>query len=645
MLQLLPGFVIGHARSHHKHEVGISWTNHGSQPAECVSHNLRSRQEFLVGQIRHISIKHFRGFDELSIPVSPRLLLVGEPGAGRSDLIEALVRVLDPDYRRSRRSDEFDFHNLETSVPVEVVLAIGGLGDTSASPLLPRVEFWDADDQSVVHQTGDPAATMGLEEIVRIGYWLAARADGSLDERVFWAKAWTSGEEPTQWVSQAEQRLFGFLWQRGIESRPLDLGQRGDLRRLIEQQPGEDFEEAVERFLQEVEDAAESFSGQERVAAALEEVYRPLRGVRRFRDGGPAADLIRFLPDGGAKSGLLRSLVAAITLEQGPEHLPAFRHGTTALTALRAGLLIYGARSQAGTIVALDEIGADVDPFLGRHIVDALRNTEAQIVVASRAPQIVDAFAPEEITRLYWSGGERRAARGRDLSTRTDRIALRFRASQLAPAMSARAVVVVDGYHDRLALQALATRSGALGQLPSYAAAGIAFTDADGTGGLRDLAGSARSLGIYTVVVADNDSAAGAPDPPELAGIASSSDIVIRLPARTALELLLISDVPDDELRRVVALLAGQFPSIRTPVDVGSATERELRDGVVAMLKQPGPLHVSLVNSLDERWLCPAAVRVLGEIHRLVQAREPQRLIRLDGLAATDIAAAFAPTA
>src|SRR5699024_3220564 len=141
--------------------------------------------------------------------------------------------------------------NLQTSQAAEVVVSLGGLGDTSASPFLPYVEFWDPEGEAVVPAAADPAVTTNLEEIVRVGYWLAARPDGTFDERTFWAKSWASGQEPTQWVTASQHRLFPFLWQRGIESRPLDLGQRGDLRKIIEQQPGEDFEVAVERFVRQ----------------------------------------------------------------------------------------------------------------------------------------------------------------------------------------------------------------------------------------------------------------------------------------------------------------------------------------------------------------------------------------------------------
>lgn len=294
-------------------------------------------------------------------------------------------------------------------------------------------------------------------------------------------------------------------------------------------------------------------------------------------------------------------------------------------------------------MLALDEIGADVDPFLGRHIVNELLRTDAQVLVASRSPQVVDAFNSDEIVRLYWADGSRRAARGRDLSARTDRFALRFRASQLSPALSARAAVVVDGYHDRLSLTALTERAYRLGKMPSYAAAGITFVDADGTGGLRGLALAAHEFGIYTIVLADNDLPAGTAVPAELTDVVNVSDAVVRLPPRTALERLLLAEIPDDELRRVALLLIAQFSRVTAPANIATATGTSLRNAVLGMLKQPGQLHVSFVQAVDEQWLCPAAVRVLTAIHEAARAGAPRGLLGLRSLDSDDVAAAMSP--
>jgi hypothetical protein len=595
-------------------------------------------------RIRHIALRRFRGFEDLEVIVPAQAVLVGEPGAGRSDLIEALARIFDRDYGRTRRADELDFFGGRTDDPAEVVVTLSDLGDTASSPFLPFVEFWDSAIDALIPDTQDPSAVAAAEEVVRLGYWLAARPDGTFDERVFWAKSWVSGQQPTQWVTASQSRLVPFLWQRGIDTKPLDLGPRGDLRRLIEREPGEEFNRAVDRFLADVETAAGQFSSQDRLTAALNEIYTTLRGVRRFDADRPAADLIRFLPDGGARSGLLRSLAAAITLAEGPEFLPAGRHGITTLTALRAGILISAARSVPGAIVVIDDFGGDMDPFLARHVATELRTTNAQVIVATKGAHVVEAFEPDQVVRLYWRAGTRRVARGPDQAARTNRIALRFRASQLSPALSASAVIVVDGYHDRLGLTALAQRAQRLGLVESFPAAGITFVDADGTGNLAHLARAAKDFGLHTLVLADNDQAAGAAAQAGRVALAESADAVVSLPPRIALERLLLADIPDDELRRVAQSLATQLGDVAVPATLATAVGRDLQNAVIPMLKQPGQLHVAFVGALGDAYLCPAAIRVLAFLRRLAIERSTAGLIQLPGLAEADIAA-VAPAA
>ena len=58
-------------------------------------------------RVVELHIAGFRGWPDLTLKPAGHLLVVGEPRAGRSDLIEALRRVLDPDLTRNP-PDEFD---------------------------------------------------------------------------------------------------------------------------------------------------------------------------------------------------------------------------------------------------------------------------------------------------------------------------------------------------------------------------------------------------------------------------------------------------------------------------------------------------------------------------------------------------------
>jgi putative ATP-dependent endonuclease of OLD family len=588
-----------------------------------------NRAEGRMVALRRVHVERFRGFSEFTTRLRAHAVLVGEPGAGRSDLIEAIVRVLDQDYYRSRRADELDFHNLDSSEPATVELVIGALSDAAIDALAMLLELWDRETGQVVAELADPADfdEARHEWVVRIGYQMWIREDGRLDEIVHWPKAAAPGREPRP-VRPADRAYLPFLWQRGISARPLDLGGRGDLRDLIDAQAGESFDEAVERFLAEVSDAAARFSAQERIRDALTAVLAPLRDVRRYEPDLPAEDVLRFLPDGGATSGLLRTLGAALTLQQGPALLPATRHGTTALAGLRAGLMIAAAHQLDDPIVVIDDLSADLDPPLARHLAGSLRPTAGQLIVAARSASITDVFEPEEIVRLSWLDGDRVAHLGRRPVDRPDRIAQRYFATQIAPALSASAVVIVEGIHDRLALDAIVLRATTEGGAPSFAGAAIEVIEANGNGEIVKVAAQCAALGIYTIALYDNDAAPGAPVPRHVTEGAGVANVVLYLPPRTGIERILTGDVPDADLVATLDALSAALPDVTLPAGFERLTGRDLgRVAVDALHDRSGSVHAAFVRVLPT--LGPVSLALVSRLHTLATGRGEAGIVEL----------------
>ena len=70
--------------------------------------------------VKELSVQRFRGFSDLLVRPKGHIVVMGEPGAGRSDLIEAIARVLDADTSRTRVTTELDFYNRDTSQPIQI---------------------------------------------------------------------------------------------------------------------------------------------------------------------------------------------------------------------------------------------------------------------------------------------------------------------------------------------------------------------------------------------------------------------------------------------------------------------------------------------------------------------------------------------
>src|SRR5262245_24906156 len=103
-----------------------------------------------MAAIRHVRIQNFRGFVEFSTPLPCHAVLVGEPGAGRSDLIEAVIRTLDPEALRRRQATELDISEPSRGKPATVEVTIGDLSESARSSLFNQLEFWDRESELVV---------------------------------------------------------------------------------------------------------------------------------------------------------------------------------------------------------------------------------------------------------------------------------------------------------------------------------------------------------------------------------------------------------------------------------------------------------------------------------------------------------------
>jgi putative ATP-dependent endonuclease of the OLD family len=434
--------------------------------------------------------------------------------------------------------------------------------------------------------------------------------------------------QPGAPVKRSERAFLPFFWQRGVTMRPLDLAGRGELRDLIDRQPGEEFAAAVDRFVSEVSDASARFSDQERVKAALEAVFAPLRAARRVRPED-ASRLVRFLPDGGAPSGLLRSLAAAVTLSDGPEFLPAARHGSTLIGALRAGALVAAAKHQERAIVAVDDFGGEFDPHLALHLARELRTLSGQAIVTTRTPSVVDAFRISEIVRFYRSPGGRSAARGPQGNKRAERVAAQFYAGRLTRVLGASAVVVVDGVHDRLALEALERRATAAGKLPSLAGAGIVYVDVGGSGQLHKVAQAAKQLGLYVIALLDNDQPANARPNADVQRAVAEADVGLWLPPRCKLEWALTEGISDGDLKRAVSALTEAMPDLRIPAGLAAMAAETLRQAVRTLLHDSkGTVHAAYVEALHERRLAPTAITLLARLRQMAIERAEAGLVR-----------------
>ena len=566
--------------------------------------------------VRRLHVRNFRGFLDLPVEPDGNIVVLGPPGSGRSDLIEALGRVLDTIASRTRITTELDFHNRDTTHPIQITLTLADLGPSVEQLFLDHLELWDAANDHIVVEAETPESVDqgDYEWVLRLEYWARWLPDEErCEEWVHYPKDSDPDADFFAHARRSDIETLGFGLLRWSGGRMLELGGRSAFRRVIERADGGDFAAALDHYVSDVAQAAAQFTESSQVQAALEEVVEPLQEVLGLDPGDPSG-LVQFQPEGGSTSGLLRSLGPSIDLQDGVGHLPAWRHGSTRAVLFRiAESLALSARAEP--ILAIDDLGDGLDAASAAHLAAVIRRTAGQAWVTTRLPAVAEVFEPQEVLRLDRdASGQGRAWCGKKPKTKAEAVAAKHWHRNLLPAFSYRSVVVVEGPNDFAALHTLALRRAKEQGERLPATWGIALINAGmmGSGGYQNvlkLAGTARDMGLRAIGVVDGDRDSGASQ--YLAANHTLADAVVRLPDQTAIEIAISGGLPDEVLRQAlvdVAASAGLPP----PDNLDTLAGPDLLGAATWFIKR-NSLHSAFVEALPGDSLPPLGVALLDE--------------------------------
>ena len=573
-------------------------------------------------RVLRLNIRNFRGLLDVTMYPNGHVVLVGEPRAGRSTVVEALRRVLTPEATRVPLNDDLDFYRRDRSKRIEIEVVLGDLGAVFEQEFFDQLEPWDPESDDVVTETPDPT-TLDEEDIelaVRLCYRAQWNDEAELADH--WVDFPKLSDVALGQFARVPRRLLRELPVVfvGASSRPLGFGPRSEFRQLVEGTEGEDFAAALEDLLTQLEAGAEAFSETDQVSAALDTVLEP---VRRSLGLGTrvASDIVRFLPEGGSLAGILRSLGPSLAISRSLP-LPVSRHGSTASGLLRlAEALALGGDGSAIAIV--DDFGDNVDLLAASDLAATYRSSFRQVWLSTRRGSAAEVFRPDELVRLIRPRRNTpRVHQGETPTSRSDRVAARHLAIQLLPAISARTVAVLEGPHDRAGLTAVAARRLKRSGEPLPAADGVVLVDAGaadrsgGAGAAVKLARFAAEYGFRVVVVLDGDRA-GNEAQPEAVTIAHA---VIRLPERHAIERVLVGGMEDSDLRRALDRLATGFGAM-VPDEAATASGDALQRIAIGVIKSGGGFHAQFVELLPARIVPPLAAQVLDAIRDAARGR------------------------
>lgn len=566
-------------------------------------------------RIFELSLRRFRGFEDLTFKPDGHVALIGEPRAGRSDLIEGLRRVLTSDGVRHTTPSELDLWMLDKSRRAEVEVVLGDLGPILEQDFLDHLEPWEP-QVGALAQPKPPTQAVAVDDtiwVLRLCYRIDWDADQ--EQAIHWVDFPDESDPDSDTYAGVPRRLQDLLPVVVVESRgrPLRLGPRSDFRRILEAADGGTLGAAFDTLVDAVTSAGDALAKSADIKASVADVLKPVEGPL----GIDAADddLVQFVPEGGSLSGVLRTLQPALDLG-GPGHLPLHRHGATATALLQAGEAIAAIGTEHA-VVLIDDFGEDLDAISARHLASVFRQHAGQAWISTRRSAAVESFQPQDIVRLHLEDGRRLAAQIEAPRTKAERVAARHLSVQLLPAASAGVVAIVEGPHDRAALDAIADRLWRTDKKPLPAAHGIAIIDAgvaDGSGGapaVARLSSLATRLGFHTIGVIDGDM--GNDGDAYLASVAAAADRVIRLPDGQAIELALIEGLNDTVVVDTLDAVCDAF-GITVPKDLAAQTDAALLKSVVSVLKKNGGLHAQFIELLPPKTVPVVLQAILDSI-------------------------------
>lgn len=362
-----------------------------------------------VTQLRAVD---FRGWHHLDLRPQGHAVIIGEPRSGRSDLVVALRRVLDPRSTRAQPTTADIRQSIGLPGPDgtpgvnlaafgEVVVTLAGLpveveqeADGALEPLL-------SDGTVDLSGEADPGAQLGLRIAYRVSYDIAT---DSIEHRVYYPSLSDPTTDKYLRVPTTVRILLPVVFLDSV--RPLQLRAEGLLRRLVSESDPVGSGAAFHTLEAEVVAAATALSANSAIEGVLDAVVSDNGPARRIGDGPITAKDINFLPDDGSLAGLLRSFQPVLRLDEAGV-LPLMSHGSTTTAVLSAAEALVLAQSTAGSVIVGDDLGEGLDGPTTEHLASVLRGSADQVWLTTRRPDAARAFETSEIVRLTRHSGTR----------------------------------------------------------------------------------------------------------------------------------------------------------------------------------------------------------------------------------------------
>ena len=437
-----------------------------------------------MARIRQISIRNFRSIRNLEWSPTPGLNCVVGPGdTGKTTILDAIDLCLGA--RRNVQFTDADFHALDVTQPIQIVVSIGDL-DEPLKTLDAYGQFLRGFDVATGALEDEPG--MGLDTILTVVLTVAddlepawsLYSDRALAAGLTRNLIWTDRQRlaPNRIGELAVQNL---AWRRGSV-----------LTKLSEERP--DFGAFMTKAARE---AREAFGAEvkDQLKDVLEIVTRTA-GELGISVGAAAKAMLE------AQSVSLSG--GAISLHDG-DGVPLRNLGVGSSRLLLAGL--QREASKSSTVLLVDEVEHGLEPHRVTRLIESLEAKAQQPKVQTFATTHSAVVVRELAGSQHWI--MRRLGQDHDMRLAGTDGAIQAALRVFPEAFLARSVIICEGASEVGLLRGLSQYAAANGG-KSIETLGGALVDAGGVSKIYGRASAFLALGYRTLVLRDDDEQ---PDP------------------------------------------------------------------------------------------------------------------------------------